>query len=77
MESNTETENLIQKVERFAMEMKANISEASKKGREGYKDLPLDVIETEIRKCASKTGEEFSEVDLANWCMIYWLNKKK
>lgn len=77
MESQTETENLIQQVERFALAMKARIAEKAKEGNNGYKNLSLEEIEGIIRDLVNdgNLGNK-NDIDLANWCLFYWLKKQ-
>lgn len=79
MESQTETENLIQQVERFALAMKTRIAEKAKDGMQGYKNLNLEKIEKIIEDhiMINNLSTDKNDIDLANWCLLYWLNKQK
>ena len=78
MTEKEETEELLHELECFTEVMKQRILERSKKGYKGWKEVSSEHSAYQIQKVATEiplNGKK--DVDVANWCLIHWANRKK
>lgn len=69
---------LYNEVDEFAKAMKARFTEHAEKGKTGFREHSLEHCQYNISQVATEISfNPKKDVDVANWCMIHWSNRKK
>jgi len=76
-EKNQELEDLLQEVDKFSTAMKQRLIERASKGVTGWKDVTSEHSCYQIQKVSTELIlNPKKDVDVANWCLIHWVNRK-
>ncbi len=71
-------QELLQGVDEFANVMKNRLTEKHKEGIKSYKEESSEHSEYQIQKVSTELIlNKVKDIDVANWCLIHWMNRRK
>lgn len=77
MTETEELEELLTEVDNFANAMKQRLLDRHSKGYKGWKEVSSEHSEYQIQKVATEISfNKVKDIDVANWCLIHWVNRK-